>query len=91
MAARDESRLAGLVAGLVILAWFAVGLLIFYVPHLSAYWSETGLPPSFAQKLLTAVARFVQVHLTPWLPALLAGTGVVFWWRIHTIRKARTA
>jgi type II secretory pathway component PulF len=91
MTARDQSRLAGLVAGLVILAWFGTGLLLFYMPRLAAYWAETGLPPSLGQRLLMAVARFVQSHLIPWLPALLAGTGVVFWWRIHTVREARHA
>jgi uncharacterized membrane protein len=83
--------LAGLVAGLVILAWFGAGLLVFYVPRLAAYLADTGLPPSFGQKLLMAVARFVQFHLAPWLPVLLTGTGVVLWWRIHAIRKARAA
>ena len=91
MTARDQSRLADLVAGLVILAWFGVGLLVFYVPRLATCWADTGLPPSFSQKLLMAVARFVDSHLASWLPALLAGTGLVLWWRIRTVRKARHA
>ena len=89
MTTRNESRLAGLAVGVAVLVWFALGLVVYYVPHLAAYWADTGQPLSLAQRLLLTLARFVDLHLTVYLPALLVGTGAALWWRIHTVRKLR--
>ena len=75
--------------GAVLLGWFAVGLLLYYVPHLLAYWMQLGTPLSLAQRLLVALAQFVDQNLLLLLPALLAGTIMAFWWRLHTIRRTR--
>jgi type II secretory pathway component PulF len=91
MTVRGESTLAGLAAGGVLLVWFDLGLLAFYVPRLLFYWMQLGTPLSFAQRLLVALSQFVRYNWWLFLPALLAGTGMVFWWCLHTIRKAHQA
>ncbi len=91
MTARRESRLAGLAMGAVILIWFALGLLAFYVPRLLFYRAQLGIAPSLAEMQLAALSRLVRYNGWLFFPALLAGTAMVFWWRLHTIRKTRQA
>jgi type II secretory pathway component PulF len=77
--------------GAVILGWFAVGLLLYYVPHLLAYWAHLGTPLSLTQRLLVALSQLVDHNLLLLLPTLLGGTAVVFWWRLRAIRRAHRA
>jgi len=84
-----ERTLAGLVVGLLILAWFGVVLLLYYVPHLLARWAETGAALSPAQRSLLTLSNLTERNFIAIAPLLLIATIAALAWRIRIIRAYR--
>lgn len=89
MKAGRERTLAGLAMLAIILAWFALILQIYYVPHLTALWAELGQPLSPAQRLLLTLCRLLDDSFILIAPVLLLATIAVFVWRIRAVRRER--
>jgi len=84
-----ERTLAGLVVGLLILAWFGVVLLLYYVPHLLAHWARIGATLSPAQRLLLILSNVARRNFIAIAPLLLIATIAALAWRIRIIRAYR--
>ena len=89
MAVDRERTLAGLVVGLLILAWFGFVLLLCYVPHLLAHWARIGAALSPAQRLLLLLSNVARRNIIAIAPLLLIATIAALAWRIRIIRAYR--
>ena len=89
MNAMTQRTLAGLTVGALLLIWFAVFLLVYYVPMLTAGWAETGMELSSTRQLLLAASSFATRNVLVVALPLLAVTILATIWRIATIWKAR--
>ncbi len=90
MRVKCEKTLAGIAIGATILTWFALGLMVFYVPRLAQLWAELEEPLSVPQRLLLDTCHLIQGIGILVIPALLAATIGAIWWRLHAGCKART-
>jgi len=88
MNARRQRTLAGLTVGALLLIWFAVFLLVYYVPMLTADQTQTGMEPSSAQQWLVAASSFASGNILVVGLPLLAVTILAIIWRVVTIWKA---
>ena len=84
-----EGTLAGLVVGLLILAWFGLVLLLCYVPHLLAHWAQTGAALSPAQRFVVILSNVARRNFIAIAPLLLIATIAALAWRIRIIPAYR--
>ena len=69
MSKRVQVRVAAILLSLAILAWVAIGLLLFYVPSLETVWDDLDQPLSAGQQRL--------VTLSAWLGGRLRNDQVI--------------
>jgi type II secretory pathway component PulF len=62
MSKRLQARLSALLLSLTLLFWFALALLIFYVPKLEKLWEDTNQAISTAQRILLDTAAWLGGH-----------------------------
>ena len=72
----------------VLLIWFAMILLVLYVPRLVALWSQTEAELSPARMALVQLASLAQANWPGIILLLLIATAAGVAWRIRVVQRA---
>ena len=98
MSARNQVRVSAILLSLAIVAWVAMGLMLFLVPSFEAMWNDLDLTLTTGQRILVDVSQWLGGRLTDgqvipgavWLYMPLVGlTGGALFWRIQATRALR--